>query len=316
MKSKKQKKQTIKINQKTLLVSVFTVIVLFILFNLLVKNKNSRNKITKLSINGLNGLVFQSKNDEKKMQTLDQCIQNFSKSGWKYYDDYREVGNFYEAAWCNGKGCKYPNKSDAFGKRDTHRITLSTTEYKLPQVYGVALDADFVPNQPGWGVNFSFANGMASTVTNDRLQINFFQYHDAEGEAQEKVYVGWGDSYKIYETEIVVNSPRALEEDLTRYTSSAQSMRDNTLVQLKNLRQKVSSTIASNTITRCVQTKQIRANLPPMCIKRSILNETEKTEELKKANDYLDSQESLLNQYYQQMYAVLVKAVPLKNCPY
>ncbi|HUW21427.1 MAG TPA: hypothetical protein VMW41_02035 [Candidatus Bathyarchaeia archaeon] len=137
-----------------------------------------------------------------------------------------------------------------------------------------------------------------------------------KAEKKKKVYVGSGDSYKVYETEITVDSPRTFEEDLTSYTSSALSMRNNTLVQLKSLRQKVASTIASKTITRCVETKQTRPNLPPMCIKRGNLNEAEVKEELKKANGYFDWQENLLSQNYQQMYDLIIKTVPIKGCLY
>lgn len=295
------KKKKIQVLKPILIVTIAVIVLLFILQKSL--------SIFPQKTGGLKGLIFQSKNDEQRMQTLDKCIQDFSKTGWQNHTDYIELGNFYQSKWCNGAAC-------GNGNRDMHSITLFTTEYKLPQVYGIGLDVALIPDKPGWGVNFSFANGMAESVTNDRLQINFLKYDDSEGIETEKVYLGSRDSYKVFETEISINSPSSLENDLVSYTTSATSMRDNALAQLKNFRNKVSSEITSNNVMRCEYKPSERAGIPPICVKERSLTENEKSDELKKANEYFNSQENLLSADYQEMYNVLIKAVPLKNCLY
>lgn len=267
----------------------------------------SKNKVPVTA--GLDGLNFQSKDDKKRIQTLNMCIQNFSKSGWQNHTNFYESGNFYRSTWCNGSDEKKV-------KSDIHSITLFTTNYKLPEVYGVGLDIRFKPSLPGWGVIFKFANNIADRVAGNILQIDFIKYNEPNGSVSEKVYVGSGDSYKIYDSVIRMDSSASLEKDLLDYTTSAVSMRDNALAQIKNFRQKVSSEIASNQVEICEYKPSERSNLPPVCVKKRSLTEIEKLVELKKANDYFNSQEDLLNSFYREMYDVLVKTVPLKNCLY
>lgn len=260
---------------------------------------------------GFKGLVFSSKDDERRMRNLDSCINNMSSAGWQNHEDYKEIGNFYQATWCSGMCYTGPLVP---AKKAKHQIKLFTTEYKLPNVSGVGLEVNVVPDQPDWGVNFSLVNDVFASITNDRFQINFFKYQDPNAEAVEEVSMGLNNlAYKIYDTEISVDSNDSIENSLVSYTASAQSLRDLSLKQLGKLNQLVADKINSNSITHCLELKH-HDPLPPECIKKGVLNAQEKADELKKADEYFKTQQDLVQTDYQKMYDVLMKALPIKSC--
>lgn len=260
---------------------------------------------------GLNGLIFSSKDDERRIKSLDSCINNMFSSGWQNHEDYKEIGNFYEASWCNGMCYTGPLVP---AKKAKHQVKLFTTEYKLPQVSGVGLEINVIPDKPGWGVNFSLVNDVFASITNDRFQINFLKYQDPNTESTEEVSMGLNNLvYQIYDTKISVDSGDSIETSLVSYTASAQNLRDLSLKEQEKLNQLVVDKINSNSISHCLAVKR-RDPLPPECIKEGILNDQEKAAELKKADEYFSAQKKMVNSDYLVMYDVLMKALPIKSC--
>ncbi len=273
---------------------------------------------TPQSVIGVDKLLFADADTGDRFRALDGCIKKLVDDTWKT-TSYQLVGNFYMSDWCNGAGsptdCQIAYST--IDNRDQHIISLDTLFYSqdYPQVFGLGMQAMWVPKTTGWGASFYFAE-KGKTIVGEGWGVNFRQYLTPGGPVDATVDIGWKYQYTIHgpnETSFEQSSDLPLREDLARYLSSAETMRDLALEQIQALAVKVEGEISGHRVKACDLGPYLGKGIPPACTLRPMTASEEATE-LGKARATFTHEEQLLHEQYQEMYAVWMTAFPLDQC--
>lgn len=296
-------------NAKTAAVGLIALLLLllFILFY----PGNSNNGGQAIASGPLSGLHFESAAEGQRLAALDSCINDFTR-GWKSVG-YEDIGNFYEKKWCTGSGSDAECVVSASNQYAANQraIALTTLHYGDEQAYfGEGFDVLMVPEK-GWGAYFSFDENGGS-IEGEGFHF-IFDYYNGSFEPQEKVYFGSSNSYGIYEKDVFYGSNLPMREDVDGYLSSPESMRDKALAQLDALSGNVQEYLASADASRCEYGPYLGRGIPPVCNPRA-LNESERAEQKKSAQDYFARQKGLIESNYNEMYGALMDAFPFKKC--
>ena len=263
-------------------------------------------------------LRFQDAETGQRFRALNVCINNIVDNSWKT-TSYQLVGNFYTSNWCQGEGtgADCPLAGSTLDKRDQHLIQLFTLFYDqtYPQVFGLGFQTLSVPKTTGWGALYSFAENGGS-VLGEGWGVGFHEYTTSAGPADATVDLGWKYRYTIdgpNRTTFDQTSDLSMREDLAKYLSSAQSMRERGMAQIQALSKKVAEAINTHQVKGCDQGPNQGNGIPPACTVRP-LTADEETTELDKAKAYFADQEQLLDEHYQEMYTAWMAAFPLDQC--
>ncbi len=262
---------------------------------------------------GLDGLQFPSAEAERRMKELDRCMRDIAGPGWTYVS-YKQIGNFYQARWCSGAGARRDCvlAESSADNRDQHTVELDTLFYDLPQVFGLDLIAHWVPPAQGWGANFYFSED-GKGILGEGFGVDFFFYDAPTGAPQAKLHLGSDYSYSIYETRVDYFPGLPLREDLARYITSPEAMRERGLAEMDAALNKVEGKIASHQATRCEYGPYKGDGIPPKCTPH-LLTTAEEQASITKAQTYWASQKQLLSDNYVELYTTLLKAFPLDRC--
>jgi hypothetical protein len=251
-----------------------------------------------------------------RLQALDACTQKLPGEGWRSLP-YRPVGNFYEAHWCRGSGsredCQITEGSGY--ARDQHAIALYTLFYPqdFPQVFGLGMSALWNPPGAGWGAHFSYSEGGRSVV-GEGFQLSFFGYGSDEGEPDTTVVLGSQIGYPLGQGDrTLAASGQSPAEDLRRYMASPEALRDEGLAQLGQAQQELEDLLRSGEAIACDYGPYLGKGIPPQCTPRP-LTPDEQALELEKARTHFKTQETMLREHYDEMYAAWMKALPLDWC--
>lgn len=265
----------------------------------------------------LSKLQFESRLDENRMKQLDGCIGDLTDSSWRSVG-YRVIGNFYEKRWCKGAGTREDCQitSSTAERKDQDIITLNTLFYtvggELPEVFGLGFRVHKIPENAGWGISFSFdENG--KTIEGEQFSMIFPYFNSSSEEPQKTVILGSHFGYPVYEKSVGYGSEIPLREDLAKYLSSAESMRDHGLEQLEAHSKRVYDYINSGEAVRCEYGPYKGGGIPPKCTERP-LTEGERKESLAKAHEYFSKERSKLTQDYEEIYRELMEAFPFQRC--
>jgi hypothetical protein len=264
---------------------------------------------------GVDELQFKDPETGQRFRALDRCIAGIVDDTWRT-TSYQLIGNFYMSSWCRGSGappgCEiaYPTRAD----RDQHIVRLYTLFYPqgYPQVFGLGLQALWLPEATGWGTSFYFNEG-GGGVMGEGWGVSFSEFTDSAGEPAAMVHIGRAYSYDIYETTVDDSPALPMRDDLALYLASPEAMRDRGLAQIRALAEKVKATISAHQVTACDRGPYLGRGIPPTCRPRP-LTPAEETAELARAEAYFADQEQLLQDHYREMYAAWLLAFPLDRC--
>jgi len=270
---------------------------------------------TNLPIVNTDKLNFQDSKTKQHFVSLNQCINNIIDANWTAIP-YQLYGNFYKSSWCHGTGATSDCRitSSTVDNRDQHVLSLYTLTY--PQdystVFGLGLDALWVPAEAGWGAHFSFSeNGRG--IIGDHWGVRFDKYTTLTDQIESTAVLWSYDQYQIQETLVEYSFDLPLRDDLALYLKSPEAMRIRRLEQIQALAQKVKTTIETHQATICDLGPSLNNGIPPKCTPRSLTPE-EEVEELVKAEKYFSDQAQILNENYQELYPAWLKAFPMDQC--
>jgi hypothetical protein len=254
----------------------------------------------------------------ERFSTLDGCIQNMAGPSWRT-TSYRLLGNFYQSDWCKGAGARDDCQiaSGTIDQRDQHDLSLYTLFYSqdYPQVFGLGLQALWVPKATGWGASFYFAE-QGQSIVGEGWSATFSEYNSPSGPADSRVDLGWKIGYTIHgphETTFEQASDLPLREDLAAYLASPENLRDLGLKQIQALATQVDEAIRSHQVQACDQGPYQGNGIPPACTLRPMTAAEEATER-DKARAYFESEENSLREHYQEIYNAWMTAFPLNQC--
>jgi hypothetical protein len=254
----------------------------------------------------------------ERFRMLDGCIMKIAGTSWRT-TSYQLLGNFYQSDWCTGAGAR--NDCQIAGatidQRDQHDISLYTLFYlqDYPQVFGLGLQALWVPKSTGWGASFYFAE-QGQGIVGEGWGVTFSNYNTPSGPTDSAVSLGWKYSYTIYgphETTFEQAADLSLREDLASYLASPASMRDLGVKQIQTLASKVDEAIRSHQVQTCDQGPYQGQGIPPACTLQPMTAGEEGTER-DKARVYFSNEENDLREHYLEMYAAWMAAFPLDQC--
>ncbi len=270
---------------------------------------------TAVPVVSLDALQFSDALTGERFGALDACIANLVDESWQRRP-YELIGNFYEAAWCRGNGARSDCQitSGSRDDRDQHTIHLYTLFYpqSYPQVFGLGLNALWVPATPGWGAQFYFSEGGQSTV-GEGFGLTFLLYSQPSGPPQTMVTLGDTYQYKVQETMVNHATGLPLREHLALYLASPEALRENGLAQFQAIAVQVEQTITLHQAQACEYGEPPGGGIPPPCTLRP-LTAAEEADELAKAQAHFAGQQHLLDEQYQVMYQALMTAFPLDQC--
>jgi hypothetical protein len=260
---------------------------------------------------GVDELRFADAETGRRFRSLIGYINDFIDETWRT-TSYHMTGNFYESSWCRGAGaspdCQVANST--IDNRDQHIIELYTLFYQdFPKVYGLGFYVHWVPMETGWGASFSFSEG-GSTTVGDGWGVGFYNYTTSTGPPEATLTLGWGYSYKIYQTSIDYSPGLPERDDLALYLAGPQAMRDRGLTQIQALATKVKTQINTHQVMTCDWQPYQGGGIPPLCKTRP-MTPAEEAAELARAEVYFTDQEQLLRDHYQEMYTAWMTAFPL-----
>lgn len=278
----------------------------------------STSTTTPLPVVSVDKLQFKDSETGQQFRSLDRCIRNIVDNSWKT-TSYQLGGNFYKSSWCSGSGVRSDCQvgESNIDDRDQHVLELNTLFYdqNYPQVFGLGLRAIWVPKSTGWGASYFFAEEGAGVV-GDGWQVTFRQYTTASGPSAASVDLGWNYSYTIEgpnQTPFEYPSILPLREDLAIYLSSPEGMRDRGLAQIMALAEKVNTALNTHQVNTCDLGPYLGGGIPPACSLRP-LTQSEEAAALEQADTYFSTQEQLLRDHYQEMYAAWMMAFPFDQC--
>jgi hypothetical protein len=262
---------------------------------------------------GMDELRFSDPETGARFRNIHACIVEFVDESWSP-TVYHLSANYYELRWCRGAGtepdCRNPDPSS--DRRDQQSIELFTKFYNLPEVLGLGIRAYRVPETTGWKASFSFFEDNDS-MSGDGWGVTFSEYTTATGRLDATISLGHDYSYKIVQTAIAYSPHIPIREDLAPYLAGPESMRDRGLTQMRALAQAVKREISAHQVAGCDWTPYQGRGIPPSCTPRPMTPAEEATE-LDQADAYFADQEQLLQDHYQEMYAVWMQAFPFDQC--
>lgn len=263
----------------------------------------------------LDELTFEDPQTETRFKTLNQCIEGIADETW-HTTSYKLIGNFYESRWCSGVGAREDCQIaySTMHNRDQRQVGLNTLFYpdQPTTVFGLGFETLWVPESAGWGVEFYFSE-KGKTIIGEGWGIIFNRYDNAFDPPAESVVLGDSLSYKIIQTTLQQSSDLPLREDLDIYLSNAESMRDRGVEQYQIFLSDIKSKFNNHEITACDWSEYQGDGLPPVCTPRPMTPD-EEAAELEKARQFYEGQIQLLQENYQEMYAVLMDAFPFDEC--
>lgn len=260
-------------------------------------------------------LQFEDPQTGQRFQALEACIQNMLDDSWQG-TGYQMLGNFYESAWCRGVGsnanCSMPGEFNI--RPDQQVIQLYTLFYPqdFPEVFGLGFQAAYVPPDDGCGASFYFAED-GKMVMGGGWAVTFHQNAGAGLYPNATLSLGDDYSYRIGENTVEFSSSLSAREDLAKYFSSPEAMRDRGLEGIGALAQTVEAEIRSGNVPACDLQPYQGNGIPPACIPRP-MTEGEMAQELARAKEHFDSQEQILREAHEEMYAAWMAAFPLNQC--
>jgi len=256
-------------------------------------------------------LQFENALTGQRLQALDGCAHDLACEDWTIVP-YRQLGNFYQAKWCKSDECVIA--SGNAHRRDQHIIQLDTLFYpnSFPQVFGLGINARFVPPAEGWGASFSF-HEKGKTIVGEGFGLSFAHFATVSGPAETTLRLGPRYSYTVHQTDISISSTLSLREELAVYLSSAQTMRDRGSEQLAALAAKVESTIENGQVIGCDYGPYNNDGIAPECFPRP-LTKDESVEAGAAAQTFFEAQQQTLRDHFREMYAALLQAFPLDRC--
>jgi hypothetical protein len=261
---------------------------------------------------GLDQLRFQPKELGDRLRALEACVRG-ARTDWRHLP-YQEIGNFFTARWCAGRGsrddCQWAAGSAEM--RDQHVVELHTLTHRLPDVFGLGLLAARVPATTGWGAQLTFVEG-GRTIEGESLHLDFSRYDAPAGAPALAVHLGSSLAYKVHETEIQAASGAAPREDLERLTGSPEALRDRGLAHLDQLAASVEAAIQGGTPRICQPGPYKGGGVPPECNPRPLTADEGKAA-LAAARAHIRDQKAALTASYREMYAALLAAFPLDRC--
>jgi len=265
---------------------------------------------------GINKLRFNDAVTGQRFRGLDGYIQGMVDKTWRS-TSYEMIGGFYESKWCTGSGarqdCQITGSTN--DNHDQHAIYLFTMDYPsdFPQVYGLGLQALWVPKQAGWGAYFSFTeSGGNASGEGWGWEVSFKKYSDANDTPQTALTLGDSFSYPIYQTSINYSSGLTPRKDLGLYLANPEAMCERGLTQIQAMAKKVNDDISAHQVQTCDEQPYVGGGIAPLCKPRPMTTD-EETAELARAATYFADQEQLLKDHYQEMYAAWMSAFPLNQ---
>lgn len=270
---------------------------------------------TPLPVISIDKLRFKDAETGRRFNALNACITTIIDPTWRSISS-QLIGNSYETRWCRGAGAdqECDTSGSSADARDQHAISLGTLFYpqSYPEVFGLEVRALQVPQSTGWGASFYFTEN-GQTIIGDGWQVTFSQYGASTGQPAATLYLGDGYSYKIDETSIDLASELSLRDDLSKYLTGPEPMRDRGLARIGALTAKVNAQLDGHLIITCDRGPYQGNGIPPACTPRP-LNPLEEQAERAKADAYFSTQEQLLRDHYQEMYAAWMQSFPLDKC--
>jgi hypothetical protein len=244
---------------------------------------------------------------------LDRCIREHIDSDWRHLD-YAPVGNFYRARWCRGSGaspdCRFAggNASD----RDQNQVELGTLHHDLPQVFGLTLNARWVPPAAGWGSTFWYASG-GKSILGEGFGISFHRFDEPGGEPHLQLDLGDTVAYQVQQTTVRLRSTASLEADLASYLEGPEALRDRGLERSAALAAEVEATIAEHGAETCDYGPYRGDGIPPECLRRP-LTAAEEALAAAAAREHFAAQQTALRDHHRELWAALLQAFPLDRC--
>ena len=182
-------------------------------------------------------------------------------------------------------------------------------------MFGLGLQALWVPKSTGWGANFAFAE-KGEGVVGEGWSVIFSQYLSSSQPADATVELDSRYGYTIEgpnRTTIELPNDLGLRESLAQYVDGPEAMRDLGLKNLQALGAEVESQLRDHKVQGCDLGPYQGNGIPPVCHPRP-LTQAEIATEVDKAQKYFAQEEALLTEHYQEMYAAWMQAFPLNQC--
>jgi hypothetical protein len=247
---------------------------------------------------------------------MEACLQDFTATGWRT-TGYQSIGNTYSVRWCQSRRAQDDCQMAAARLHDRERrvIELGTCFYpaQYPAVFGLVINASWLPEQAGWGAMFYFREG-CENIYGRGIVVSFEKYVAGSQEAIETVSLSTRPTYRIFETTISLPEEKAsLFEELAAYLESPEAMRDAALKQVRALSVEVQAAILEGRVTACERGQAQGDQGQPPCMPRPLTPE-ERATEIERAAAHFALQQSLLAENYRELYTVWMKAIPLDQC--
>ncbi len=274
---------------------------------------------TPVRASDLEGLVFEDPAEGERLKQLDRCVKDLaSANDWKFIP-YTQYGNSFEAYWCSGRGARPDCQIAGYNSQysDQRAVNLWTLFYpqEFPRVFSVGISALNNPPGEGWSaVFFYFENG--KTILGDGLHFEFYHYPAADRPPDGHVFLDLPYTYSIHilrEPLILLGPELPLSQELPRFTTSPEALRDHGLEILDQAAQQAEYAILSHTRTTCDYGASPGHGLPPPCTPRSLSTQEERETIANLQADFA-AQQQALREDYQEMYTALMQVLPLDRC--
>ncbi len=265
-------------------------------------------------------LVFSEPQTGQRFRALDACFRAVTAEGWRSMG-YRRYPNSYQALWCRGAGARQDCgiASGTAHNRDQQVLYLQTYYYSFPEVFGLGVAGLLVPPADGWGVSFSLSEG-GGKLYDDGISLALFRYEQGGDEPADTVLVIGPFSYQSFQTDLVereIVGPEILglsaREKLALVLSSPEAMREMSIQYHQSLAERVEASLLAPDFLACDRAEYKEGGVQPACLPRP-LTEAERSAELTRAAAYFASQEDLLREHYQEMYAAILTSFPFERC--
>ncbi len=253
-------------------------------------------------------LKFASPAHAAAYDKLEACFVRYGED-WTAYPR-RRFGNFVNIEWCRGQGshlnCAGGNTRKVPGAGWTSLEALQY-ERSWPQVFGLSFTTGQIPEQEGIAVAFAWTQD-GQSVIGDHISATFQEVQD--GKIVSKLTLSMGQGFALGEKRVESTTKGTAAELYYRLTASPATLRAEATRQLDGLESVVEEALVADMPRKCVYGPYKGGGIPPRCIKKVALDESEKTEARELLERILAPQRKLIAEHADAMHAGLLELLP------